>query len=198
MGGFLRGGRPLFQPMSKTYVDRLNRTLADAFGIAPNGEPKFKWAHTRDVLFPLVTDGRVEMVRQMDEDYWTIAAWEQPTPAEWLALFESKVPYPSNGVHYVSDVRLPDGVEPTEAATQEVLRCLRYKTERVRTLRDAIGHVDGIVEAGEKRQDELVSDFVGNALCWETWVPGPSGVFVPPGTQIAPSPEPATAQKETT
>ena len=176
--------------MNHPYVDRLNTQLADAFGRTLAGRPKYKWAHTSELRLPYLNeDGVVTEERQCDDDYWTIAVWQQPTPGEWLAVYGTRVPLPSDGVYYASDVRLPSGVEPSEATTQKVMATIRYRDRNLRTMRDALAYVNDAADRREAEARERAEDFVRECMVYGTWVPGAADLLVPAGTQKSPAAE---------
>lgn len=178
--------------MDKSTLDRLNRRLADAFGLTPSGEGRYKWAHTSTVMMMWrkdsdlkqaasglwLPDAQYEQIRQEEEDYWTIASWEAPpTPEAWVTLYGAgaDIPYPQHGMFYVSNVRLPDDAEPTDAYTEQVIGALRYKHGNVKTFRDALQMINGKLANKERRRDALYDDWIKDQFTAGFNVPGSRG-----------------------
>jgi hypothetical protein len=147
-------------------IERMNRQLADAFGRNLHGEGRYKWAIANTVMFPFKTSNdslKFTEVPQVEKKAWSIAAWEDPpTPAAWRSMFGSEVPYPSNGMYFVSDVILGEGIDPTEEMTQAVIGALKYKGAKVRTMREAYDRIEAKMEAHERavnsRQESFLAD----------------------------------------
>ncbi len=176
--------------MDTQVLNRLNRRLADALGTNGNGEGRHKWAHTRDITLIWrkdsefkqsasglwTPDAQYETIRQEDEDYWTIAVWDSPpSPDVWLTLYGSDIPYPRGGMWFVSSVRLPEGVEPTDAHTDAVIGAVRYRNERVRTFRDAMNRINEKQAEIARRRDALYDDWIKDQFTAGFNVPGSRG-----------------------
>lgn len=176
--------------MDQKILNRLNRRLADALGRNFKGEGRYKWAHTRDITlvwrkdseFTQAVSGlwtpdvKYEIIRQDDEDYWTIAVWDHPPSADvWFKLYGSDIAYPQHGMWFVSDVRLPDDAEPNDAYTDSVIGAIRYRNDRIRTFRDSLNRINENIAAGEKRREALYDDFIKDRFTAGFNVPGSRG-----------------------
>lgn len=173
--------------MDKDILKRLNRVLDDNLGRNPYGEPRYKWAHTRELMYPLarpderrtngglyVTGEHYEMTRQIEEDRWVVAVWE-PSPDEetWAAAFKGEVPWPRRGMYYVSDIMLRPGIEPNDQVTNDVLG--KVKAKRALTFRDFLDHAEAKAEHMNKETERIQSDYIDDVVTAFGNIPGKRG-----------------------
>ncbi len=173
--------------MDKTVLARLNRSLEDHLGRNPHGQARYKWAHTRELLFPMVvhsdtrTKGglyvvgqRYEMTRQIEEDRWVVAVWDSPQSREqWDATFRGEVPWPRQGMYYASDIMLLPGVEPNDLVTNDVLG--KVKAKRTMTMLDFMEHAEAKVESRKRETERIQSDYIDDVVTAFGNIPGKRG-----------------------
>jgi hypothetical protein len=160
-------------------IKRLNGLLADNAGRTPHGEPMFKWAFSRELLYPEQTGADTyEYAPQVEGERWVLAKWvAPPSKAEWNSMFHGALPYPQCGEYVATDLALKPGMEPTEWVTQEALGML----QRARAL-NYKGHLRNLQEMQEKREREhkrRISDCIDDAItAFKNPFPGRRGGFI--------------------
>ncbi len=171
--------------MDQSRLRTLNRSLGDALGLSPHGEPEYKWFHAKDLTWDVLVDGNIVKLPQVPESLkddgpsntapanrWVLAHWLPPqeTKEQWEARFKGEIPYPRGGSYSVTDVILHRGVEPTEQLTSDVIG-------KVRALRNLsfAGIQSAIAEGREatrKEKDSYVSDAIDDRLPIPGHIPG--------------------------
>lgn len=176
--------------MDTHVLARLNRVLADpvtGLGRNPHGQPMYKWAHTRELQFPLAlpsetrSQGGIFMLgshyqwtRQIEDDRWVLAVWDGSwSEAQWNATFRGEVPWPRQGMYYASDIMLKPGVEPNDQATNDVLGKVRAKAPM--TMKDFLEHAEAKVERAKRETEQIQSDYIDDVVTAFGNIPGKRG-----------------------
>lgn len=185
--------------------------LHDHIGCAPDryrlfGKriPRYRWMWTADLWFPfrkgnkevrtpaglIVLEPNYEMVRQYDEDAYCIAKWEAPPPpSQWIAQYGRDLGYMGDGMYLVTNIVLPQGVEPTEALTQEAIEMI--VSQQTRSYRELLEESErrnqAHIEEGNKRMRDAVMDSltVGDTVPGKRGYSTSFGGFEPPPQSAA-------------
>lgn len=120
-------------------VDRLNAHFLE-FGLTPTGDYKFKWKHTTEMYFFILSDAMTLIwspglnrktycydYAMLLEPKWVLAYWREPMPElEWFNRGLGDFPWPRNGeYHPIENIDMSCGVEPNEFETMRAIRDLR-------------------------------------------------------------------------
>lgn len=175
--------------MEAHTLKRMNRSLKDHLGSNLYGDPLYKWLHTSDeaLRYPLRVSesmvqlngilrpvARYEWQRQIEDERWVVASWsEPPSYDEWLSMFGSEIGWPRRGLYYSTDIMLKLGIEPNDAATNDVIG--KVKAQRRLTYRDFLDHANAKAEHASNEALRQQHDLIDDAVTAFGNIPGKRG-----------------------
>ncbi len=112
-------------------IKLLNQKLRDTLGVSESGDAMFAWFHASNLTVRVLERGGYSDMPQLDNgedamkpaNKWVIARWMPPshTREQYRAAFGDSMPYPRNGRYTVTNIAMPEGVEPTERITDQAI-----------------------------------------------------------------------------
>lgn len=150
----------------KKRVDALNLRFIE-FGLTPSGALKFKWIHSTEMHWFILSDAKTLIVtpekgrtayRYSYADVygptWVLAHWVEPVSEdEWCASGRGDFPWPRNGeYHPIGTFVMHEGKEPYDAVTLYAVKCLRRHLGKIEQTARNTG-TDGVQQLVDQEMD---------------------------------------------